>query len=378
VTHANVALRDCVISLEHGMASGCPATAVANSVYNLAVCFYSAGKIIQEADNITFAKALQKVRDVVRPVTYGDDSVIAVNVDAPYDFNQFSAKMNTIGMTYTSEDKTGPARLKPLEEATFLKRGFKIQWGAFRLGHIEKQTIHELFFWHRDHLDHDTQIVTNIENGLRELAMWNDQEEYDRVVRIVRKYCVQFRLQPRIQTMLRNIEEAMGMQTAYYQCSPPVRCPCPHGSMCLYGCPQCAEDEEHQEQEEAMSAMPVHPGGRRFWNEVDPWLHGSEEFRAVMIEVIEECNAFEPTLMRRLRNNVRNGRNLDSVFNYRERALCHDDFPRLRIIEKNVLVERDFQKYATHFYLCLNESDRACVVFRTFPVFGSIAEMEQE
>jgi hypothetical protein len=375
VTHANVALRDTVISLGHGMASGCPATAVANSVYNLSVCFYSAAKIIQETDVCTFAQALNKVRDVVRPVTYGDDSVIAVAESVPYDFNQFSAKMKDIGMTYTSEDKSGPARLKPLTEATFLKRGFQVQWGAFRLGHIEKQTIHELFFWHRDHLEHDTQIVTNIENGLRELSMWNDQAEYDRVVKIVRKYCLQFRLQPRIQTMVRNIEEAMGMQVAYYQCSVPRRCPCPHGSMCLYGCPQCAEDEMH---EDALFGLDVHPGGRRFWNEVDPWLHASPEFRSVMIDVIERCDIIGPSLTNRLRMNIQNGRNLDSVFDYREQALCRDDFPRLRVVEKNVLVERDFQKYVTHFYFCMNEDERACIVFRTFPVFGSIAEMEQE
>lgn len=201
VTHALVAHKGKVIGLTHGMASGCPATAVANSVYNLSVMYYSMAKIV-ESEHPTFESALKSVSKQVAVVTYGDDNVISVPDVTPIDFEKVSDYLSEIGMTYTSEDKSGRATIKSLCDVTFLKRKF-YNCDGLTFGPIEKNTIYELMFWHRKHLDDETQMIVNMENAMRELALWNDEKLYKKAEKELYRYCSEqgFKLRPEIMTM---------------------------------------------------------------------------------------------------------------------------------------------------------------------------------
>lgn len=104
-----------------GMPSGCPITSILNSLYNVFInrlVFYRLRP--KEERSLSF-------ENNVSMICYGDDNVLNVTPDVRSWFNPSAMRkeFQKLGMDYTSADKKSDPFFKPVEEAQFLKRGFK-------------------------------------------------------------------------------------------------------------------------------------------------------------------------------------------------------------------------------------------------------------
>jgi hypothetical protein len=116
-----------VYQCTHSLPSGFPATAEANSVYELILFRCAFIKLAIEHGHGELAN-MQSFNELVRIVTYGDDNLLSISpkVIDWYNMHTLVKCMSSFGMTYTTAQKTTEYdKFRSIDDVSFLKRYFK-------------------------------------------------------------------------------------------------------------------------------------------------------------------------------------------------------------------------------------------------------------
>jgi len=165
----------------HSNPSGCPITAILNSVFHSIsaryVFLWCARKYSPENEDLAIYKKY------VRHVNYGDDDLwgIADCIIDWFNQNTITEAYATIGMTYTDEAKTGVyAAYRSMSEVNFLKRRFRFDFDQSRYrAPLALETLREMPMWVRGDRDIDILTATTLEEAVHELAQ-HDRQTFDR------------------------------------------------------------------------------------------------------------------------------------------------------------------------------------------------------
>lgn len=118
IVHSVHSCRGYLYQWTHSIPSGCPITAIVNSIYNslsMRVVFLETSPI----------KSMKYFEENVAMASYGDDNIVNISDEVAPTFNQVVAAegYKRIGMTYTDADKESELRpYKTIDEISFLKR----------------------------------------------------------------------------------------------------------------------------------------------------------------------------------------------------------------------------------------------------------------
>jgi hypothetical protein len=126
---------------------------------------------------------LRNFDDHVVNFNYGDDNIFSVSIEAREVFNQisFTDIMARHGITYTRADKTeATVGVEPLENLTFLKRGFvpHPEKPKLKLAPIDQSTIFRMLDWVRKSNDEEALLLSNVNDAL-EFAYHHNVDFYD-------------------------------------------------------------------------------------------------------------------------------------------------------------------------------------------------------
>lgn len=116
-----------VYQCTHSLPSGFPATAEANSIYELILFRCAYIKLAREHGFPELAN-MQSFNKLVRIVTYGDDNLLSISPQIIdwYNMHTLVKCMATFGMTYTTAQKTTDyEKCRTIDDVSFLKRFFK-------------------------------------------------------------------------------------------------------------------------------------------------------------------------------------------------------------------------------------------------------------
>jgi len=116
-----------VYQCTHSLPSGFPATAEANSVYELILFRCAFIKLAIEHGHGELAN-MQSFNELVRIVTYGDDNLLSISPKVIEWFNMHTLVkcMSSFGMTYTTAQKTTEyEKFRSIDDVSFLKRYFR-------------------------------------------------------------------------------------------------------------------------------------------------------------------------------------------------------------------------------------------------------------
>jgi hypothetical protein len=186
-----------VYQCTHSLPSGFPATAEANSVYELILFRCAFIKLALEHGRPDLAN-MQAFNRLVRIVTYGDDNLLSISPLIIEWFNMHTLVecMATFGMTYTTAQKTTDyERSRTIDDVSFLKRYFK----RVETGHgtlpvytcpAPLETRLDILNWTKfKKLGSQPEEADTVTTVLQELAM-HGKEVYDRESRRVVKAAI--------------------------------------------------------------------------------------------------------------------------------------------------------------------------------------------
>jgi hypothetical protein len=176
-----------------GMPSGHPATSVINSLNNLVLFCMAYGQVMGLG-------ALPSFHDHVSVCTYGDDNVLGLSDQVSVHFNQHTLTdaLASLGYTYTHEakDSREVAPTRPLNEVTFIKRGFTHdEENGMLLCPLDIKSVVEQPYWCTNKKLELEIVQSSIDNMLRELSLHTIQvwREY---ADIIYSRCVERGFQP--------------------------------------------------------------------------------------------------------------------------------------------------------------------------------------
>jgi len=156
----------------HSQPSGCPLTAIINSIYNsLSMRYVWMLVVPQELKN------MQAFRRYVAMIAYGDDNIVNISDHVIEIFNQvtIAAGYATFGMTYTDEAKSGElVPYRSLNDISFLKRTFLREASGLHRAPLCLETVLEMTNWIRGDLDREEKTRENIETAAFELSLHPD------------------------------------------------------------------------------------------------------------------------------------------------------------------------------------------------------------
>jgi hypothetical protein len=169
--HAFHSMRGTVYRVQGTLPSGMYGTTPINSGVNLVVFFYAFKQIYPLSSAKDFL-------DNVRTATHGDDVIFAVSELFPeFTSVNIGKAIADIGMTFTPAVKNGaPTVARPIEEVTFLKRGFKKINGLFRAP-LATESSMEMVNWITKSNDPLSATIDNCKAAMRELAISEDTVE---------------------------------------------------------------------------------------------------------------------------------------------------------------------------------------------------------
>lgn len=140
-----------IYRLNQAMLSGCPGTAIENSIINW-ILYYCCFKKLAMKNDPSKANYMEFRKNVALSV-YGDDNFCTVHPDCQswFHFNSFREEALKFGIVVTSTAKDGKAmpNLQRLEELEFLKRNFRMDQG-YVLAPLAKTSIIKSLAWIRD------------------------------------------------------------------------------------------------------------------------------------------------------------------------------------------------------------------------------------
>jgi len=154
----------------HSQPSGCPITAILNSLYNSISMRYVWLTVMPEE-----YCTMKAFNEHVAMVSYGDDNCVNIS-DAVIDrFNQLTIAegYKEMGMTYTDEAKSGDMiPYRSLGEISYLKRGFRWDEDEHQyIAPLDLSVILEMTNWVRGDFDHEERTIENMETSAFELSL---------------------------------------------------------------------------------------------------------------------------------------------------------------------------------------------------------------
>jgi hypothetical protein len=156
----------------HSQPSGCPITAILNSIFNSVSMRYCWMVVFQNDSSMRSMKMFNKH---VSMVSYGDDNVINISDDICERFNQLTIAdaYATLGMVYTDEGKSGEmVKYRDIENVAYLKR--KFVWSEDEmiwLAPLSMDTVLEMTNWIRGDLNQEASTSENLETSVFELSL---------------------------------------------------------------------------------------------------------------------------------------------------------------------------------------------------------------
>lgn len=148
--------------------SGHPLTSILNSIYNMVV--FRMAWVAKHG-----MKSVLDFRKGVRLYVYGDDNVFApADGVKDFDLRYMSDFCRTIGMVYTSEDKTSELySLKPVGSCGFLKRGFSLDLDGYTYAPLEWASIWDMLNWRKKKTTDDEHLAEVAVTIVRELSAYD-------------------------------------------------------------------------------------------------------------------------------------------------------------------------------------------------------------
>jgi hypothetical protein len=154
----------------HSQPSGCPITAILNSLYNSISMRYVWLTVMPEE-----FKTMKAFNDHVAMVSYGDDNCVNISDTVIDHFNQLTIAdgYQEIGMTYTDETKSGNmVPYRRLDEIGYLKRGFKWNEDEHQyVAPLDLSVVLEMINWVRGDFDREEKTIENMETSAFELSL---------------------------------------------------------------------------------------------------------------------------------------------------------------------------------------------------------------
>jgi hypothetical protein len=172
----------------HSQPSGCPITAILNSLYNSVSMRYVWLLVVPEE-----LRSMKAFNEHVAMVSYGDDNCVNISDSVIDSFNQLSIAEGyaEIGMTYTDEAKSGEMiPYRSINEIGYLKRRF--QWDEVEhqfLAPLELSVVLEMINWVRGDFNLEERTAENMETSAFELSLHGRQtfeywiEQYNQAAR---------------------------------------------------------------------------------------------------------------------------------------------------------------------------------------------------
>lgn len=154
----------------HSQPSGCPITAILNSLYNSISMRYVWLTVMPEE-----YCTMKAFNDHVAMVSYGDDNCVNISDSVIDKFNQLTiaAGYAEIGMTYTDEAKSGDMiPYRSINEISYLKR--KFAWNEEEhqyVAPLEFSVVLEMMNWVRGDFNLEERTGENMETSAFELSL---------------------------------------------------------------------------------------------------------------------------------------------------------------------------------------------------------------
>jgi len=156
----------------HSQPSGCPITAILNSIYHSLAARYVYVKCARKY--CPEKAALSNFTRYVRHANYGDDDVYNVSDEIIDWYNQetMTEMFKDLGMEYTDEAKTGNiVKSRRLDEIMFLKRKFRYDDEQCRYrAPLSLDTIREMPMWVKRNKNHWELTAETLQDAMLELA----------------------------------------------------------------------------------------------------------------------------------------------------------------------------------------------------------------
>lgn len=146
--------------------SGTLGTTQINSSTNLSAFQYAFDKLFPSAPGpVNF-------HNNVRFISQGDDNIFSVSpTHEKFTCQAIGGVLDKIGMTYTAATKgDGYLESRPIEECTFLKRGFK-RFNGFYKAPLDLKTCEDMVMWTKKSDDNISATQVNVEMAAKELAI---------------------------------------------------------------------------------------------------------------------------------------------------------------------------------------------------------------
>lgn len=197
-------------SATHSQPSGCPITAILNSIYNSAVIriVYLLAALEEERKQgfqTGILANMTRFNEFVACISYGDDNLIAIMESIKEWFNQITIteKFKVIGHVYTDERKTGEVYfVRDLSEVAFLKRQF--HWNHMLQRYIaplDLDVVLEIVQWTKRGMQRDEITLANIDVAMRELSL-HGEEIFSKYREELKRACIESKINYRFKTYL--------------------------------------------------------------------------------------------------------------------------------------------------------------------------------
>jgi len=198
IIYATHLWKDNLYAWTHGQPSGCPMTAILNSIYNSAsvrICYLMLAEV-----HAPHLASMQDFKMNVSMVSYGDDNLIGISPRIVSWFNQITLAeaYASIGMTYTDESKSGDLLpVRNIRDVAYLKRQFRFEPVVGRnVAPLALNTIHDMCLWIRGDDDQAIKTLDNISTALFEMAL-HGKEAYEAFLKRVSRAVAQSELSTR-------------------------------------------------------------------------------------------------------------------------------------------------------------------------------------
>nr|WPV63207.1 MAG: RNA-dependent RNA polymerase [Wufeng shrew dicistrovirus 12] len=194
IVHAIHINHDVIYQATHSQPSGCPITAILNSIYNsiiIRIAYLICAQQYFESSGVDY-RSMYYFNAFVAMVSYGDDNLIGINEKILEWFNQLSitVALSIIGHEYTDEAKTGIiVPFRNIEEVAYLKRAFKWNPALNRyVAPLDLDTVLEIVQWTKRGLLSDAITLANLDVTMRELSL-HDPHVFDKYKKILMNEC---------------------------------------------------------------------------------------------------------------------------------------------------------------------------------------------
>nr|APG78061.1 hypothetical protein 1 [Beihai picorna-like virus 70] len=178
----------------HSQPSGCPITAILNSLYN-SISMRYVWLTVMPAEYRT----MKAFNEHVAMVSYGDDNCVNI-ADSVIDlFNQLTiaAGYKEMGMTYTDETKSGNMiPYRSISEIGYLKRSFKWDEEEHQfIAPLELSVVLEMINWVKGDFDREERTIENMETSAFELSL-HGREVFEHWIEKYKQATRSFQIRP--------------------------------------------------------------------------------------------------------------------------------------------------------------------------------------